>query len=140
MAAFSRERLDQTNDNRLYHVLGLRLLQIENGDAQSVLEPTEDLCWPFEGQPHGGVLFTQMDTTMATAVMTAGEVVAANCATISMDIQYTRPARGRRFTCEVWTTHATGRTGFARGEIRDEKGEIVAIAQGTFRLIQPKSV
>ena len=139
MAAFSRERLDQTNDNTLYHALGLRLLRVEDGEAQSVLEPAEDFCWPFEGQPHGGILFTQMDTTMATAVMTASDEIAANCATISMDIQFTRPARGRHFTCEVWTTHATGRTGFARGETRDERGDIVSIAQGTFRLIQSKS-
>ena len=139
MAAFSTQRLDQMNDNSLYHAIGLRLVRVEGGRGSSVLEPPANLCWPFEGQPHGGVLFTQMDTTMASAVMTAPEEVAANCATINLDIQYTRPALGRIFTCEVWTTHATGWTAFARAETRDEGGEIVSIAQGTFRLVQSKS-
>ena len=140
MSTLSQQRLEQMNDNVLYHTFGLRLLQLAHGDGRSLLEPVKNMCWPFEGQPHGGVLFTQMDTTMACAVMTAPEETAANCATINLDIQYTRPARGGAFTCEVWTTHATGRTAFACGETRDENGEIVSIAQGTFRLIQPKSL
>ena len=139
MAAYSKEQLDKLNANSLYHTLGLQLLRIENGEAHSVLKPTKELCWPFEGQPHGGVLFTQMDTTMATAVMTASDEMADNCATINLDIQFLRPARGPAFTCEVWTTHATGRTAFARSETRDENGELVAAAQGTFRLVRTKS-
>lgn len=140
MASYSKQQLDQLNDNTLYHALGLQLLQIENGEATSVLRPAKELCWPFEGQPHGGVLFTQMDTTMATAVMTVNEEMADNCATINLDIQYLRPAIGREFICEVWTTHATGRTAFARSETRDENGELVAAAQGTFRLVRVKSL
>ncbi len=139
MARYSKAQLDRLNENSLYEAMGIRLLRIENGEARSELRPPPDLCWPFEGQPHGGVLFTQMDTTMATAVMTANEQHADNCATINLDIQYTRPARGAVFICDVWTTHATGRTAFARSEIRDESGDLVAAAQGTFRLVRKKS-
>ena len=139
MAEYSKAQLAHLNDSSLYRAMGIRLLRIENGEARSELRPTPALCWPFEGQPHGGLLFTQMDTTMATAVMTASAQRADNCATVNLDIQYTRPARGTVFICDVWTTHATGRTAFARSETRDENGDLVAAAQGTFRLVRTKS-
>jgi uncharacterized protein (TIGR00369 family) len=130
-----QEVLDQLNDNSLYHLLGLRVEEAGNGAARSRLVPEPKVCWPFPGQPHGGVLFTLMDTTMAWAVFS--EVAPEdNCATVSLDIQYTLPARGEFFTCCARVIHRTGRTSFARAEIRDAEARILALGQGTFRIIE----
>jgi uncharacterized protein (TIGR00369 family) len=127
--------LDQLNDNSLYHAFGLRVEEAGEGAARSRLVPETEVCWPFPGQPHGGVLFTLMDTTMAWAVFS--EVAPEhNCATISLDIQYTLPAKGRLFTCSARVIHRTGRTSFARADIRDAEDRIVALGQGTFRIIE----
>jgi uncharacterized protein (TIGR00369 family) len=131
----AQKALDQLNDNSLYHTLGIRVEEAGDGAARSRLAPEQKVCWPFPGQPHGGVLFTFMDTTMAWAVFS--EVIPDyNCATIGLDIQYTRPAKGKLFTCSAQVIQRTGRTSFARAEIRDEEDRLLALGQGTFRIIE----
>jgi acyl-coenzyme A thioesterase PaaI-like protein len=58
------------------------------------------------------------------------------CATIHLDIQYTSPAKGKRFTCASKTVFRTGRIHFMQGEVRDGEERLVAMAQGTFRVIK----
>lgn len=126
--------LDQMNANSLYHSFGIEIEAAVGGRAKSRLEPNPDLCWPFPEQPHGGVLFTLMDTTMAWAVwsqLDAGE----NCTTVNIDIHYILPAKGGLFTCSAWSTHKTGRTSFVRADIKDCKDRLVAMGQATFRVI-----
>ena len=131
--AISPEQIAQFNKNPLYQTTGIRALTAERGRAVSELKPPGNVCWPFAGQPHGGILFTQMDTTMAWAVLSdAGE--GTNCATVNMEIQYPLPATGPVFTCETQVLHRTGRTCFVRGESRDEHGNLVAMGQATFRI------
>lgn len=131
----SSELIAQINKNTLYQTTGLQALSAGDGSAVSELRPTENVCWPTPGQPHGGILFTQMDTTMAWAVLSAsGE--GADCATVNMEIQYPLPAKGLVFTCEALVVHCSGRTCFVRGESRDEKGRLVAMAQATFRILR----
>jgi hypothetical protein len=60
--------LQQLNDNPLYQTLGIRIEEACDGKAQSCLIPNPNVCWPFPGQVHGGILATVMDTTMAWAV------------------------------------------------------------------------
>ena len=86
---FSSEQIRQINKNTLYETTGLQALSARDGSAVSELRPTENVCWPSPGQPHGGILFTQMDTTMAWAVLsTSGE--GADCATVNMVNYFTR--------------------------------------------------
>jgi len=131
----TQEALDRLNDNTLYNSIGIRVEEAGEGKARSQLRPNPALCWPFVDQPHGGVLFTMMDTTMAWAVFSVLDT-GYNCATINLDIQYTRPAKGNLFTCSAWTTHQTRRLSFVRAEIRDVPGRLVATGQGTFRIIE----
>ena len=56
--------IEQMNNNPLYRTLGIRVVEAGEGRAVSILEPVAEVCWPFPGQPHGGILFTMMDTTM----------------------------------------------------------------------------
>lgn len=127
--------LDQLNDNPVYKTLGIRVEEAGGGTANSRLTSLPNMCWPFPGQPHGGVIFTLMDVTMAWAVFAPLEP-GHNCATINLDIQYTRPAKGNYFTCVAKTTHKTGRLTFVRAEILDEKEELVAMGQGTYRVVE----
>ena len=131
----TQEILERLNDNTLYNTVGIRVEEAENGTAHARLKPNAEMCWPFPGQPHGGVLFTLMDTTMAWAVFSQVDPV-YSCATISLEIQFTHPARGNAFTCSARTTHRTGRLIFLRGEIHDAQGQILAMGQGTFRIIK----
>jgi len=127
--------MEQFNKNPLYRTLGIRILEAGDGSARGLLEPGENLCWPFPGQPHGGILYTLMDTTMAWAIL-SGLEDGYNCATIHLDIQYTSPAKGKRFTCASKTVFRTGRIHFMQGEVRDAEERLVAMAQGTFRVIK----
>lgn len=131
----TQEALDRLNNNTLYNSIGIRVEEASEGKALSQLRPNPALCWPFVDQPHGGVLFTVMDTTMAWAVFSHLDV-GYNCATINLDIQYPRPAKGDLFTCSAWTIHQTGRLSFVRAEIRDAPGQLVATGQATFRIIE----
>jgi uncharacterized protein (TIGR00369 family) len=126
--------LDQMNANSLYHAFGIRIEEAGDGSAKSRLEPKSDLCWPFPEQPHGGVLFTLMDTTMAWAVWSQLDA-GFNCTTVNIDIHYIMPAKGGLFVCSAWSTHKTERTSFVRADVHDRKGRMVAMGQATFRII-----
>ena len=90
---------------------------------------------PFGEQPHGGVLFTLMDTTMAWAVLTLIEE-GYNCATINMDIQYTNRALGGLFFCHAQVTQQGGQIAYTRADIFDREEKLVAVGQGCFRIIK----
>jgi uncharacterized protein (TIGR00369 family) len=131
----TQEILDRLNNNSLYHTIGIRIEKARSGQAISKLNPTTEVCWPSPGQPHGGILFTLLDTTMAWAVLSALEP-GYSCTTVDLNIQYTQPARGDSFSCIASLVHKTGRTAFVRGEIRDLTGQVTALAQGSFRIIK----
>jgi uncharacterized protein (TIGR00369 family) len=136
---FTEEFIRYVNNNPLYTTIGIRIEKAVNGEARSSLDPNPNVCWPFPGQPHGGVLFTVMDATMAVAVFSSLED-GQNCATIHADIQYTLPAKGDHFTCVARITHETGRLTFVRGEIHDMENQIVALGQAAFRIIRNNSM
>ncbi|MFH1487685.1 MAG: PaaI family thioesterase [Pseudomonadota bacterium] len=132
---FTQEILDQLNDNSLYNTMGIRVEEAGKGIARARLEVNPKLCWPFPGQPHGGILFTLMDSTMAWAVFSELEP-GLNCATINLDIQYTYPAKGGLFTCSAQVSHRTGRISFVRAEITDREDHLLAMGQAVFRAIK----
>jgi uncharacterized protein (TIGR00369 family) len=126
--------LDQMNRNSLYHVMGIQVQEARGGRARCRLKPKPAVCWPFPEQPHGGVLFTLMDTTMAWAVWSQLDA-GYNCTTVNLDIHYTMPATNGVFSCTAWSTHKTGRISFVRADIQSSKGKLVAMGQGAFRII-----
>lgn len=126
--------IDQLNANSLYQALGIQVEAAGGGKSRSRLIPKPALCWPFPQQPHGGVLFTLIDTTMAWAVWSQLDP-GFNCTTVNIDIHYTKPAQSDEFVCTAWSTHKTGRTSFVRADIHNSNGELVAMGQGTFRII-----
>jgi len=131
----TQEILDRLNNNSLYNSLGITIEEANMGKARSRLEPNADLCWPFPGQPHGGILFTQMDTTLSWAICTLLDS-GQSCTTINLDIQFTSRAQADRIICSAWATHQTKRMSFGRAEIHDLEGNIMAMGQGSFRIIK----
>jgi len=132
---YSTEALARLNDNPLYRTLGIRLDWCEDGQAQATMNPSPEVCWPSDGQPHGGILFTLIDTSMAFAALSTAQADSA-CATVDCSIQYAAPARQAPFVSQVTTMKRGGRTVFVRAQIVDGAGEIIALGQGTFRLFE----
>lgn len=130
-----RDLIERINANSLYKTTGIQLESAAGGTARSLLEPQRDTCWPFEKQPHGGILFTLMDTTMAWAIQSQLES-GFSCTTIDLGIHYMMPARGDVFRCQAQTIHQTGRLCFVRAEIFDPAERIVSTGQATFRIIK----
>lgn len=127
------EKLARLNKNRLYVALGIRITEAADGVAISRMEAEPEVCWPVAKQPHGGIVFTQVDTTMATAVMSViGDE--QRLSTISVDIQYINPALADYLECEARITHRSGRMAFLRAETKAPDGTLVALGQGTFRI------
>ncbi|MBI5582874.1 MAG: PaaI family thioesterase [Deltaproteobacteria bacterium] len=129
------DRIEQFNRNLLYKTVGIELEWVGNGRAESRLSPPPQVCWPFPDQPHGGMLFTIMDTTMAWAVQSRLET-GASCTTIDLTIQYLAPAKEGPFTCRAETTHQTRHLAFVRADILDARNRPLASGQGTFRIIK----
>ena len=136
---FSADTLARLNDNPLYHALGIRIDRCHGGNARSTLAPTVSACWPSRDSPHGGVLFTVIDTTMAWAAISLTEA-GQNVTTVDCSIQYPAPATHSPFTCDASSVRKTGRTVFVRAEIADCRGGVVALGQATFRIIRDKTV
>ena len=132
---FSPQEIDRLNNNTLYQTVGILVDEAKDGKAHAHLRPNPALCWPFEAQPHGGVLFTLMDTTMAWAALTRVEK-GCTCATITLNIQYTKQAKGASFICNAWITHKGNQIVYTRADIFDEKGQLTATGQGAFQTVK----
>lgn len=134
---FPDAQVAQLNDNPLYRALGIRIDRVSEGSARATLAPTTAACWPLPDQPHGGVLFTLIDTTTAWAAMSHGDP-GDGCVTVDCSIQYPAPARDGPFTCIASTTRRSGRSVFMRAEVLDAEGAPVALGQATFRLLKAR--
>lgn len=131
----TEEIIDQINANNLYATIGIRVEKAGNGSAEAILEPTPSICWPFPERPHGGILSTLMDTTMAWAVVSQLDP-GYSCATISMNTQYIFPAKGGFFLCSARTIHRTGHLSFAQAVVNDREGQTTTAGQAVFRIIE----
>ena len=131
----SQATLDKLNHNPLYDLIGIHVEEVTGGKARSRLTPKPEVCWPFPNQPHGGILFTLMDTTMAWAVLSLLKPD-HNCLTIQLDIQYIAPAQGDYFICAAEVKEQTRSMSFVSAEIRDAEDRLLAVGQAAFRVIK----
>ena len=132
---FTEDMFEQMNQNILYQTIGIHIEEAADGQARSVLTPKEEVCWPYPGQPHGGILFTLMDTTMGWAVNTVLDS-GYNCTTINGNIQYLAPAQKGPFHCLARVTRQTGRMAFVQADISDAQGNPLVAGQAVFRMIK----
>lgn len=84
------------------------------------------------GVVHGGALATLLDSAMARATRATpgiGEIAG----TVDIQIQFLQPASGL-LTAIGRVEHASKSLAFCRGEVRNEGGEVVALASATMKL------
>ena len=115
-------------------LLGLRREFCEAGKARIVLETRGELTNNFAAM-HGGVIMTLLDVAMSSAALSKADFQRA-VVTIDMSTSFVKPGRGRL------VAHGTALGGgrsvcFCEARIKDEAGELVAKAMGTFKYVQP---
>jgi uncharacterized protein (TIGR00369 family) len=100
---------------------------------------TDERHQNIQGVIHGVVPVALMDTAMGHALdslLAAGEF----CSTTQISVQFLRAVRpGQRIEAVGQVTRKGRRIAYLEGECRDEEGELVARAQGTWYVGQMKS-
>jgi uncharacterized protein (TIGR00369 family) len=83
------------------------------------------------GLGHGGLTMTLLDTVLGSAARFGDPETTA--VTVDLHVSFIGPAR-TRLVGEGRVVRRAGRMVFCEGEARDEAGEVVAKALGTFRV------
>ena len=92
----------------------------------------------LQGLVHGGVLATLADMAMGLAVRSAIEAGRRHV-TIELGIHYVRPARPGRVHARGRTVRVGSQVAFARAEISDDTGRLLATASGTFAVTRERA-
>lgn len=102
----------------------VRVVDVDDGSAtvELTLQPDSLNCW---GTPHGGALFTMADVAAGTALLTLRQEVTL---TVSSSMEFLSAAAGTGTLRAVGRVEkAGGHMGFARTEIRDGDGRLIAV-------------
>lgn len=102
----------------------IRVVDVDDGSAtvELTLEPESLNCW---GTPHGGVLFTMADVAAGTALLTLRQEMNV---TVSSGMDFLSAASGTGTLRAVGRVErAGGHMGFARTEIWDGEGRLIAV-------------
>jgi uncharacterized protein (TIGR00369 family) len=112
-------------------LLGARAEGREKGRAVVSLQMHEELrnSWGFA---HGGVVVTLLDVCMGSAAVTV-DPDALGIVTIDLAVSFLRSANGH-LRAEGRVLRGGRSVVHCEGEVRDDAGELVAKALGTFRL------
>lgn len=86
------------------------------------------------GDVHGGALATLLDCALACAAR-GHDPRRFGVATIDLSVHFTAPGRGE-LIATAWCERRGRSLCFARGEVRDAQGELLALATGTFKLLE----
>ena len=115
--------------------LGIRVESLEKGIARLAMEirPEFTTSW---GTAHGGSILSLLDITLSMAARTLFDPP-RSIMTIDLSTSFIGTCSGV-LRAEGRVMKAGSTTIFCEGEARDEKGELVAKAIGTFRARSPK--
>ena len=124
----------RNEQNSFGNLVGVRIEEIREGYARSVLDVRADLSNPI-GSLHGGVLFTIADITGGSAAVSHGEQVT----TVDADIRYLRPGIGvKRIVCEAEEIKK-GKTLFVYLiDVRDQDGTLLTAGTFTYMSLRKK--
>lgn len=125
------EKLKTLSLSPVWEHLGMELDFDENGKSRVNLPVKEEFLQHF-GKVHGGILATHLDATMASAI---NSVLADDhfSVTAEMKVQFLRPASGKYLIGLGEVVKVGKRLAISKGEIYDEKDQMVAFATGTFK-------
>ena len=104
--------------------LGTELVRAGDGEAELAIELTPEHC-NRRGVAHGGVVAALLDSALGAAVVSS---IPEEwwCATTSLSIQFIAGARGGRIVGHGRVTRRGRAVAFARGEVRDGNGKLLA--------------
>lgn len=121
--------------DELANYLGINLVEVRPGYARGVMRVKKELLNGL-GVTHGGSLFSLADVVFAAASNSRG--VAA--LSLNVYISFLKASvEGEVLTAVALEENITRKTGLYRMEIRNEKDELVATAQGqVYRLSNPR--
>ena len=91
---------------------------------------------------HGGVVMTILDVCMARAARARRRADGHSdhgVATIEMKATFLKPGTGGSLTAHGTCLQHSASMAFCEGEVRDERGRVVARASGTFKFILPRA-
>lgn len=114
--------------------IGAKVEEVE--PARSVVHiDIEEVHLNGAGTLHGGVYASLMDNSMGLAVLA---VVGTRAATIEMNVHFLGAVKKGRITCHSEVVHRTHRTATAESKVYDDKGNLVAMGTGAFRVFEKK--
>jgi uncharacterized protein (TIGR00369 family) len=116
--------------------LGIRIVEATREHAVVSLEKRPELLNSW-GATHGGVIMTMLDLVMSWAVRGHYEI-AGGVLTVDMSVGFMRASYGDKVQAEGRVLHGGKSTAFCEGEARDDKGQLLAKAIGTFKLLPDK--
>ncbi|HKO87937.1 MAG TPA: PaaI family thioesterase [Burkholderiales bacterium] len=113
--------------------LGIHLTEQSQARASIVLEKRPELLNSW-GSTHGGVIMTMLDYVMSAAVR--GHYGTENSVlTVDLSLGFMNASQSDRILAEGRVLHSGKSTAFCEAEARDESGQLLAKALGTFKLL-----
>ncbi len=113
--------------------LGATIVAAANGRSELALDPRDAHANTW-GAVHGGVLMTLLDVAMSFAARST-DAHAQGAVTVDMSVQFIAPADGP-LRALGHCAQASRTLVFCDAQIVDAQGELVARAQGTFKLLR----
>jgi uncharacterized protein (TIGR00369 family) len=113
-------------------LLGMRC--VTRGEGRSVYEMTVGPAHLNQrGVAHGGVVASLLDTALGSAVVSA---IAAKewCGTMQLSVQFREPVRPGVVRAEGRMARRGRTAAYAEGELRDERGRVLADAHGVWTI------
>ena len=116
-------------------LLGFSLEKFEGGQTELHYAPQPTHQNSFE-VTHGGAVMTFLDVIMATAARSV--VPEQGVVTIEMKTSFLRPAQvlsGEKLVGKGLLQHRTRQMAFTEGRVYDARGQLCAMATGTFKYV-----
>lgn len=126
MSGVSDETRERIQSDAFCETLGIDLIELDSGFAQTELTVTEDLL-NFHGTPHGGAIYSLADAAFAAASNSHGKTAVA----LETNISYLEAVDvGETLTATAHETHLAGKTAEYEIEVTDESDDRVATFRG----------
>jgi uncharacterized protein (TIGR00369 family) len=111
---------------------GIQTVQVEEGQVITELPVTTSIH-NAKGFVHGGVYATMLDHILSLCCYS---VVKCVVVTINLNIQYTANIQEGKLVATAKVIQQGHRIMMGEGEIRDENGNLLAKAMGSFKIIR----
>lgn len=115
-------------------LLGFRKTLFEKGHARFELDLRDDHL-NLVGIPHGGVYSSMLDSALGASGCFGEGAETLPAVTLNLNTSFMGQPKGTKLIAEGRTVGGGRRIYFAEGEVRDDLGNVLARAIGTFRLL-----